>query len=148
MSPLKLHAVFFLSILFFSCKSQVKPQVKPIEKLFIVETRSLTADTVVTSAILFDGQIICLQEDHKIFVLDSLLNRNNELTAKFSNLKVDFLEKYNDTIFIGTDKENYILDKGFALKNYNWYPFRNRSPDYDVWAGWEIHGSHIRIQDW
>ena len=50
MNPIKLYHFFFLTILFFACRSQVKPQVKPKEKPFIVETRSLKGDTVMLVA--------------------------------------------------------------------------------------------------
>lgn len=138
MRSLKFFVAFFAAVAFFACKPQVKPTTKP----FIVETRSLKGDTVITSAVLFEGKIVCLQQDHKIFVLDSLLTRNNELTAKFSKVKVDFLERYNNTILIGSDKEIYEIDKGFELKNYNRYLFRNRVPDYDD-STWYVYSCSV-----
>ena len=127
MKTLKLYSLAFLSISFFACKTEKQ---RDNTDLFTVETKSLTADTVVTSAVYFGGHIFCLQADHKIFALDTLLQKEESLTAKFSNLKADFLLSYNDTIFIGTKKVIYFLDRDVTLKRYDRQPFKYQLPAY------------------
>lgn len=126
-----IRKTFFVLVLaagFFGC---VTSEQQTIAKRFIVKTKSLRADTVITSAIYFGGHILCLQADQKIFVLDSLLEPDNNLTANFSKLKVDFLQPYNDTIFIGTDEDLFFLNKDFTLKSYRPSPFNYRLPYYN-----------------
>jgi hypothetical protein len=128
MTAIKLYSYFIFTIAFFAC--QTKGHQKTT-KAFTKETKSLQADTVLTSAVYFNGRILCLQANHKIFVLDTLLQKDNNITAKFSNFKADFLHSFNDTILIGTKSKLYFLDDDFTLKNYNRQPFKYGLPYYN-----------------
>ena len=128
MTTLIPYSFFLLAIGFFACKTEEQQRKTD---LFTVETKTLTADTVVTSAVYFDGHIFCLQADHKIFALDTLLRKDSSLTAKFSTIKADFLQSFNDTILIGTKNSVYFLDKDLTLKNYNRQPFKYGLPYYN-----------------
>jgi hypothetical protein len=128
MTTLRLYSFFLLAISFFACKTQ-EQQRKP--DLFTLETKTLKADTVVRSAVYFDGHLFCLQADDKIFVLDTLLRKDSSLTAKFSNIKAAFLQTYYDTVLIGTKNNLYFLGKDLTLKNYKPHPFRYGLPYYN-----------------
>jgi hypothetical protein len=128
MTTLKLYSLVLLAISFFACRTQEQQRKT---ELFTVETKTLTADTVVTSAVYFNGHIFCLQADHKIFALDTLLRIDSSLTGKFSNIKPHFLQSFNDTILIGTKNKLYFLDQDFTLKGYNRQPFKYGLPYYN-----------------
>ena len=128
MTILKLYFILVLIVGFFGCTI---PEQQTNAKPFLVETKSLKADTVITSTIYYNEHILCLQEDHKIFVLDTLLQKDSLLTDKFLSIKADFLLPYNDTIFIGTDKDLYFLNKDFTLTTYNQKPFQYGLPYYN-----------------
>lgn len=72
-----------------------------------------------------------MQEDSKLFVLDTAFNFVDSLTVKFSKLKIQFLHSYNDTILLSTDKDIFYLDTGFALKKHNNHPFKYGLPYYN-----------------
>jgi hypothetical protein len=128
MTNIKSYSFIIFTVGFFACRTQ---ETKTQKKDFTIEVKSVQADTVITSAVYFSGHIFCLQADHKIFVLDTLLQKDTSLTAKFSTVKADFLHPFNDTIFIGTKSNLYFLDKDVTLKNYNSQPFKYRLPYYN-----------------
>jgi hypothetical protein len=128
MAVIKYYSFFIFAIGCFACKTQ-EQQVQ--SKDFTIDSKSLKADTVITSAVYFGGHIFCLQADHKIFVLDTLLQKDNSFTARFSNVKADFIHPFNDTIFIGTKNNLYFLDHEVTLKNYNSQPFKYGLPYYN-----------------
>jgi hypothetical protein len=115
-----LTTVFFLTAL-TACTTQKQDT---NAKNFSFSVRSIKADTIVSSAVYFDGHILGLQENSKLFVFDTAFNFVNSLTAKFSKLKIRFLHSYNDTILLLTDKDIFYLDNGFVLKRYNNQPFK------------------------
>ena len=128
------RSLFFIIISICSCSSILftyRLYGQQTSEHFIVETKSLEADTVITSAIYFGERILCLQANHQFFVLDTLLNKDSTLTAKFSNIKADFLQSLNDTIFISTGNGLYFLDKYFTLQHYNQQPFTYGLPYYN-----------------
>jgi len=128
MTTLKLFSLFILASIFFACKTQEQ---KRKRELFAVDTKTVTADTVVISAVYFDGHIICLQADQKVFALDTMLEIDSSLTGMFLNIKVEFLQSFNDTILIGSNNKLYFLDKNYTLKNYNRQPFKYGLPYYN-----------------
>jgi hypothetical protein len=128
MNLLRNLTIFIFLIAFISCTNQ---QQDIQAKGFSVAVKSIKGDTIISSAVYYDGHIICLQEDSKIFVLDTVFNRVDSLTAQFSKLKVQFLHAYNDTILLLTGKDIFYLDKGFVLKKYNNRPFKYRLPFYN-----------------
>jgi hypothetical protein len=125
----KIYLFFLLlTIVFFSCNTP-KQKNQPIN--FTVELKSLKADTVIVSAVYFNDHILCLQEDYKAFVLDTLFKKDEILTTKFKNLNIHFLVSLADTIFIETDKGLYFLDNDFTLKNHSQQFFKYPFPYYD-----------------
>jgi hypothetical protein len=128
MTTFKLYSILIFLIGFFACTTKAH---QTSVKTFTIITKSLKADTVITSAVYFSAHIICLQADHKIFVVDTSLNEDKNLTAKFESVKADFLLPFNDTIFIGTDKGIHFLEKDFSLKLYNLQPFKYGLPYYN-----------------
>ena len=128
MATSKTYYILILFAGFFSCKTQGQPAKT---KIFTVETASLESDTVLTSAVYFGGRIFCLQANHKIFVLDTLLQKDYDLTAKFSEIKADFIHPSDDTIFIGTRKDLYFLDEELMPRKYNLQRFRDGLPYYE-----------------
>ncbi len=110
----KLTLLFFL-VPFVSCKDKLQETV--LEK-FDVSLRSMTGDSIITSAVYFNDHILFLQESGKLTVLDTSLNCVDSLNDSFSNLKVWELSTCNDTIFVGVKKAYYFLDTNFTLKRY------------------------------
>lgn len=119
--------LFFLTAL-VSCSTK-KQDTK--EKDFLVSVKSIKADTIIISAVYFAGHILCLQDDNKLFVLDTAFNFVDSLTTKFSKLKIQFLHSFNDTILLSTDKDIFYLDTGFVLNKYNYRPFKYGLPYYN-----------------
>lgn len=117
--------IFFFLTAFITCSSK-KQDTKT--KDFLVSVKSIKGDTVITSAVYYDGHILCLQEDNKLFVLDTTFNFVDSLTAKFAKLKIQFLHSYNDTILLSADKDIFYLDTGFVLKKYTNKPFKYQFP--------------------
>ncbi len=97
-------------------------------KDFIVSIKSIKGDTVIASAVYYSGYILCLQEDDKLFVFDTIFNLVDSLTAKFSKLKIQLLHSYNDTILLFSKKDIFYLDTGFAIKKYTAKPFKYQLP--------------------
>lgn len=128
MNFLRNLTIFFLLTAFIACSNQ---QQDTQSKEFAVAVKSIKGDTIISSAVYYEGHIICLQEDSKVFVLDTAFNRIDSLTAQFSKLKVQYLHTYNDTILLLTDNDIFYLDKGFLLKKYNNRPFKYGLPYYN-----------------
>lgn len=120
--------IFILLTAFIACSNR-QQDIKAKE--FAVVVKSIKGDTIISSAVYYDGHIICLQADSKVFVLDTTFNRNDSLTAQFSKLKVQYLHTYNDTILLLTDKDIFYLDTSFLLKKYNNRPFKYGLPNYN-----------------
>lgn len=97
---------------------------------FLISVRSIKGDTIINSAVYYAGHILCLQDDNKIFVLDTAFNFVDSLTKKFSSQKFELLHSYNDTILLSTGKDIFYLDTGFVLKKYDYQPFKYRVPYY------------------
>lgn len=125
MNTLRNLTIFLFLIAFIACSTQ-KQDIKAKE--FSVSVKFIKGDTVITSAVYYSGHILCLQGDDKLFVLDTSLNLVDSLTAKFSNLKIQFLHSYNDTILLSTEKDIFYLDTDFVIKNYNNKPFKYQFP--------------------
>lgn len=98
-------------------------------KEFSVSVKSIKGDTIVTAAVYFDGYIICLRKDNKLFALDSNFNYAEQLTG-LSDVNAGFLYQHSDTIFISTTKETFYLDTGFVFKKYNDQVIREDRPYY------------------
>ncbi len=81
---------------------------------FLVSVKFIKGDTIISSAVYYAGHILCLQEDDKLFVLDTTFNYVDSLTIKFSNQKFQFLHSYNDTILLATGKDIFFLDTAFS----------------------------------
>ncbi|MFN8291370.1 MAG: hypothetical protein U0U70_14025 [Chitinophagaceae bacterium] len=113
---------------FLACTTK-KPDKKV--KGFSVFVKSIKGDTIISSAVYHAGHILCLQEDNKLFVLDTSFNFVDSLTTKFSKLKIQYLHSYNDTILLLTDKDIFYLDTDFHLKKYNNQPFKYGLPYYN-----------------
>jgi hypothetical protein len=128
MNTLRNLTILFFLTAFIACTTK-KQDIKA--KDFLVSIKSLKGDTIISSAVYYAGHILCLQEDSKLFVLDTAFNFVDSLTAKFSKLKIQFLHSYNDTILLSTDKDIFYLDTGFALKKYNNQPFKYGLPFYN-----------------
>ncbi len=124
-SPLFL--MIFLTF-FFACTSKKK---NIISTDFIVSIKSLKGDTIIRSALIYDGYILCLQEDNKLVILDSCFNKVDSLIDKFSKVEFQSLNTYNDTILLSTNKEILFLDNGFELKKYQNQPFNYGLPFYN-----------------
>lgn len=125
MNTLRNLIIYFFLIAFFACSSQ-KQDIKA--KDFLVSVKSIKGDTVINSAVYYSGHILCLQEDDKFFVLDTTFNLVDSLTAKFTKIKIQYLQSYNDTILLSTDKEIFYLDTGFVIKKYTNKPFKYQFP--------------------
>lgn len=93
----------------------------------VFEEKSLPVETIINSAVYYNGHIFCLQADGKIFVLDTFFKKDSSLTTKFLDLSADFMFPYNDTIFIGIDKDTFFLDRNLNPKKYQFNPFTYRS---------------------
>lgn len=128
MDILRNLAIFFLLSSFIACEADA---VKIKGNDFSVSVMSLKGDTIISSAVYYSGHILCLQENNKLFVLDTSFNFVHNLTEKFSKLKIDFLHSYNDTIILSTDNEFFYIDTGFVLKKYTNRPFKYGLPFYN-----------------
>jgi hypothetical protein len=122
-----LTVLFFLTA-FIACTNR-KQDIKT--KDFSVTVKSLKADTLISSALYYNGYILCLREDHKLFVLDTTLNLADSLTSEFSGINIRFLHSYNDTIILSTNKDIFFLDKDFVLKKFNAKPLKYGIPYYN-----------------
>jgi len=128
MGTLRNLTIFLFLTAFIACNTQ-KQDIKA--KDFSVSIKSLKGDTIISSAVYYAGHILCLQEDSKLFVLDTAFNFVVSLTAKFSKLKFQSLHSYNDTILLLTDKDFFYLDTGFELKQYKNKNFKYGIPAYN-----------------
>jgi hypothetical protein len=90
----------------------------------------MKADTIIISAIHFKDYLFCLQNNNKIFVLDTNLNLVGNLTNKVSALKASSLHVLHDTAFIWTDKNLYFLDSNFRIGKYTMNSLENYLPNY------------------
>ncbi len=118
----------FPLIVFLACNTNKKDTKA---KDFIVSIKSIKGEKIISSAAYYAGYILCLQEDNKLFVLDTSFKLIDSLTIKFSKLKTYSLCSYKDTILLNTDKEIFYLDNGFVLKKYNKSNFRYGLPFYN-----------------
>jgi hypothetical protein len=100
-------------------------------KEFSVSFKSLKGVSTISSAVYYYGHILCLQEDKKLFVLDSVFNFAENLTERFSHLRIQYLFSYNDTILLSTGKELFYLDREFSLKKYTRQSFKYGIPYYN-----------------
>lgn len=114
MNTLRNLTILFFLTAFIAC---ITKRQDTKSKGFLVSVKSMKGDTIITSAVYYAGHILCLQENNKLFVLDTAFNYVDSLTARFSNLKIQFLHPYNDTILLSTDKDIFYLDTGFFLKS-------------------------------
>jgi hypothetical protein len=89
------------------------------DKEFSVSVKTIQGDTILTAAAYFDGHIICLRKDNKLFVLDSNFNYEEQLTTRLSDMNARSLFQRNDTVFVSTTNEIFYLDKAFAFKKNN-----------------------------
>lgn len=128
MNTLRNLTILLLLTAFIACTTK-KQDIKA--KDFLVSVKSIKGDTIISSAVYYEGHILCLQEDSKLFVLDTALNFVDSLTAKFSKLKIQFLHSYNDTILLSTEKDVFYLDTNFAFKKYNSHAFKYGLPYYN-----------------
>lgn len=128
MNTLRNLTIFFFLTAFIACTTK-KQDIKA--KDFSVSVKSIKGDTIISSAVYFAGHILCLQEDSKLFVLDTAFNFVDSLTAKFLKLKIQFLHSYNDTILVSTDNDIFYLDTGFILRKYNNQPFKYGLPFFN-----------------
>jgi hypothetical protein len=125
---MRVISFLFLLTTLFSCGTK-KKDIK--SKDFSISVKSIKGDTIITNAVYFEGHILCLKENNKILVLDTSFDNIDSLTDKFSNLKIDFIQPYNDTILISTEKDIFYLDTGFVLKKYNRQFLRYQLPYYN-----------------
>ena len=116
MNPLRILIILFFLTAIIACSS---PQQDIRGNEFIISANSIKADTIINSAVYFAGYILCLQEDNKLFVLDTSFNFNDSLTSKFSKFKFNSLRSYNDTLLLFNNDTYFYLDSGFILKEYN-----------------------------
>jgi hypothetical protein len=141
MNLLRASAIFIFLTAFIACNAQKKEKTKT----FSVSVKTIKGDTILSSTVYYNGYILCLQEDSKLFVLDTAFNFVDTLTNKFSNLKIELLHAYNDTILLATGKDIFYLDSGFTLKKYTTQPFKYGLPYYDD-SAYYVHA--CSVEEW
>jgi hypothetical protein len=139
MDTLRNLTIFFFLTAFIACTTQ-KQDIKA--KDFSVSVKSIKGDTIISSAVYYAGHILCLQEDRKLFVLDTAFNFVDSLTEKFSKLKFQSLDSYNDTILLLTDKDIFYLDTTFSLKQYKNKNFKYGIPVYSD-SAYYVYGCSV-----
>ncbi len=139
MNPLRILIILFFLTAIIACSS---PQQDIRGNEFIISANSIKADTIINSAVYFAGYILCLQEDNKLFVLDTSFNFNDSLTSKFSKFKFNSLRSYNDTLLLFNNDTYFYLDSGFILKEYKPQNFKYGIPLYND-STYDVYGCSL-----
>jgi len=128
MHPLKTYIALFTLIVCFGCRPKIHEKAK---EHFFVKQLFLKGGANISSAAYFNGKIFCLKDNDRLIVFDTSLMLDQNLTAEYSGIKIDFIRPVNDTILLSTDKDIYRLDSSFALKKSDWKPYNYGLPYFN-----------------
>lgn len=124
---MKNYPIILLLLTLYACQPKNK---NTLRKNHEVSTKPITGNPIITTAAYYNGHILCLQEDKRLLVLDTLFNPVTDLTEIFSPYKIASLTPFNDSILFSTVESTFFLDTGFTIKKYRGQPFHLRPPDY------------------
>lgn len=79
---------------------------------------SLDCDTPIESSGLFEGRIICLQENGNLIAFDSSLVRDRTAEQKFEGKRFTALHYLHDTIFLRKDRNMFYVGSNLTINRY------------------------------
>ena len=94
--------IFFIILTFFcSCNSK---DIKTVRNPYNVSYKQLEVDTAIRGIVHYSGYFLCLQENLKIAVFDSMFRRITNLEDSLNAFSISHFSTFSDTLYIDKDE--------------------------------------------